>query len=175
MLMEIAYGVAALAATPTAQVHSSELGKAGAQCRPDENGPAIIIDVAGLKDRVGLLKLEVWPPHDDDFLQDDNVLVAQGKIFRRLELPLRRDTPLRMCIRVPRPGTYAVSLLHDRDSSGKFSILVDGVGFAQNPKLGWRKPNASAVTLTVGRTATRSRIVLNYHRGFLSFAPLKGE
>jgi hypothetical protein len=93
MLMEIAYGVAALAATPTAQVHLSELGKAGAQCRPDENGPAIIIDVAGLKDRVGLLKLEVWPPHDDDFLQDANVLVAQGKIFRRLELPLRRDTP----------------------------------------------------------------------------------
>lgn len=175
MLMEIAYGVAALAAMPAGHVHPSVAGKANAQCRPDGNGPAIIIDVVGLRDRVGLLKLEVWPPNDDDFLRDADALVAQGKVFRRLEVPIRRDTPLRLCIRVPMPGTYAVSLLHDRDSNRKFGVLVDGVGFAQNPRLGRRKPKASAVTLTVGRTATRSHIVLNYHQGFLFFAPLKGN
>jgi uncharacterized protein (DUF2141 family) len=40
-----------------------------------------MVEVAGLKDRTGKLKLEVYPDNDADFLMDDNVLVYQGKTF----------------------------------------------------------------------------------------------
>lgn len=39
-----------------------DLGKAGAACRPGESGPALIVVVDGLRDRKGLLKLELYPP-----------------------------------------------------------------------------------------------------------------
>ncbi|OJX92052.1 MAG: hypothetical protein BGP00_07115 [Novosphingobium sp. 63-713] len=164
--------LAVFAAASVAIPSSRELGKAEAPCRPDENGPAFIIDVVGLKDRSGLLKLEVYPANDDDFLQDDNILVSQGKAFRRLELAITGDAPIQMCIRVPAPGPYAVSLLHDRDSNRKFGVLIDGIGFGQNPKIGWRKPKADEALLLAGPQPKRSRIVLNYSQKFLSFGPV---
>lgn len=59
---------AALPSTP-------DLGKAEGQCRPRETGPSLLVDVAGLKDRRGRLKLELYPANDDDFLQDRKSVV----------------------------------------------------------------------------------------------------
>jgi hypothetical protein len=52
-----------------------DLGKAEGQCRTGESGPAFVVDMIGLKDRAGKLKLEVYPATDADFLADDNVLI----------------------------------------------------------------------------------------------------
>lgn len=150
-----------------------DLGKAEGQCRPGEDGPALLVEVTGLKDRRGLLKLELYPANDVDFLQDDNILVAAGKVFRRVEVSVPRASPVAMCIRAPAAGTYAVSLLHDRDSDRRFGLSVDGIGFGGNPKLGWSKPKAAAASVRVGSGPTRTRIVLNYRRGLLSFGPIK--
>ena len=122
---------------------SPELGKAEGRCRASENGPAFLVEVKGLKDRKGRLKLELYPANDTDFLADDNVLVAAGKPFRRVEEAVPAAGPVQLCIRAPGPGTYALSLLHDRDANRRFSISVDGIGFAGNPKLGWSKPMPS--------------------------------
>ena len=65
-----------------------DLGKAEGRCRSSEPGPAFIVNVSGLRDRTGNLKLEVYPATDEDFLADDNVLVAAGKTFRRVEVGL---------------------------------------------------------------------------------------
>lgn len=151
---------------------SPDLGKAEATCRPDEPGPALLVDVGGLKDHKGQLKLEVYPANDRDFLQDDNILLNTGKVFRRIELPVTAAVPATLCIRVPESGVYAVSLLHDRDMDRKFTLSVDGVGFSANPKLGWSKPKAASVASTIGPGMTRLRIILNYRRGLFSFAPL---
>ena len=78
-----------------------------------------------------------------------------------------------ICIRVPGPGRYAVSVLHDRDGNRKFGLSVDGVGFGGNPKLGMGKPKAAAATMIVGSGPTRGRIIMNYRRGLLSFGPIK--
>ena len=169
----IGFWFAAIAVASVAIPSSPDLGKAGAQCRPNEDGPSFIIAVVGLKDRTGLLKLEVYPANDQDFLQDDNILLSQGKAFRRQEVALSADTPTQLCIRVPAPGAYAVSLLHDRDSNRKFGIMVDGIGFGQNPKIRWRKPKAHEAILHAGRRPKRSRIILNYSQGFLSFGPIE--
>ena len=148
-----------------------DLGKAEGQCRRGEAGPALLVEVAGLKDRRGLLKLELYPANDADFLQDDNVLIAAGKAFRRVEIPVPQAGPVELCIRTPAAGIYALSLLHDRDGNHRFGLSVDGIGFGGNPKLGWSKPKAAAASVRVGPTPTRIRIVLNYRRGLLSFGP----
>lgn len=150
-----------------------DLGKADSQCRPNEHGPAYLVDIQGLKDRRGRLKLELYPANDTDFLADDNVLLSAGKAFRRVELPVPASGPVQLCIRAPSPGTYALSLLHDRDSNRRFTLSTDGVGFARNPRLGLSKPRAAAASAPVGNGPTRITIVLNYRRGLFSFGPLK--
>lgn len=150
-----------------------DLGKAGAQCRPNEDGPAFLVRVEGLKDRKGHLKLEAYPANDADFLEDDNILIGQGKVFRRVEAPVPRRGPVQLCLRVPRPGTYALSLLHDRDGNRKFGLSVDGIGFAGNPRLGTAKPGAEEASATAASGPTRITIVMNYRRGLLSFRPLE--
>ncbi len=171
--------VASLLALPAlAEAHlrsNPELGKAEGTCRRDERGPAIIVTPVGLKDRAGSLKLEVYPANDDDFLADDNVLLEQGKVFRRVEVPMPASGIPELCIRVPDPGSYALSLLHDRDGNHKFGLSIDGVGFAANPRLGWSRPKAAKSSVSAGPGLTRIRIVLNYRRGLFSFGPLERQ
>ncbi|WP_176594591.1 DUF2141 domain-containing protein [Sphingobium sp. EM0848] len=150
-----------------------DLGKAEGQCRANENGPAFLVEVLGLKDRAGRLKLELYPANDEDFLADDNILVGAGKTFRRVEEATPASGPVQLCIRAPGPGTYALSLMHDRDSNRRFSLSIDGIGFPGNPKLGWSKPHAAAAKATVGSGPTRIAIKMNYRRGLFSFGPLE--
>ena len=150
-----------------------DLGKAEGQCRQGESGPAFLVEMIGLKDRSGRLKLEVYPANDTDFLADDNVLIASGKTFRRVEVPVPAEPRPRICVRLPGPGAYAVAVLHDRNADRKFSLSHDGLGFSGNPKLGWSKPKAAAVAVNAGGGPTTLRIVVNYRTGLLSFGPLK--
>jgi uncharacterized protein (DUF2141 family) len=164
LLMSAAY----LRSTP-------DLGKAEGQCRPGESGPSLLVSVVGLKDRVGRLKLEVYPANDQDFLQPDNDLIAAGKTFRRVEMAVPREGLPKLCIRVPRPGPYAVMLLHDRDENRKFSLTIDGVGFGGNPRLGLARPKAAAATINALGGPTHETIVLNYRHGLFGFGPLKRD
>jgi uncharacterized protein (DUF2141 family) len=152
-----------------------DLGKAEGACRPQEPGPAFLVHVHGLKDHAGRLKLEVYPPTDGDFLADDNILVSEHKVFRRVEVPTPASVDPVLCIRVPAPGAYALTLLHDRDSNRKFSLSIDGIGFSANPRLGWSKPRAATVRVEAGAGLTPITIVLNYRRGLFGFAPLEGS
>lgn len=150
-----------------------DLGKAEGQCRPGESGPAFLVDLMGLKDRNGRVKVEVYPANDADFLADDNILVMAGKTFRRVEVPVPAEPVPRICIRLPVPGTYAVTVLHDRNADRKFSLSQDGIGFSGNPKLGWSKPKAAAVAVSANGGLTTLRVLMNYRTGLFSFGPLK--
>lgn len=150
-----------------------DLGKAEGQCRPGESGPAFLVDLMGLRDRSGRVKVEVYPANDKDFLADDNVLVMAGKTFRRVEVPVPAEPVPRLCIRLPGPGTYAVTVLHDRNADRKFSLSHDGIGFSGNPKLGWSKPKAAAVATYANNGLTTLRVIMNYRTGLFSFGPLK--
>ena len=151
-----------------------DLGKAAGKCRPDEKGPAFLVTVNGLKDRKGELKLEVYPATKDGFLEDDNILVSEGKTFRRVEVSVPASGTPQLCIRVPGAGPYAVSLLHDRNDDRKFNWTIDGIGFAGNPHLGWSKPDVDKATATAGDGPTPITIVLNYRHG-LGVAPLRKD
>ena len=151
-----------------------DLGKAGGRCRPGEQGPALLVRIDGLKDHNGNLKLEVYPANDQDFLQDDNILISQGKVFRRVEQPVGGDNPVQLCVRIPGPGTYAVSVLHDRDANRKFGFSVDGIGFSGNPKLGLSKPKAARASVSVSSGGvSRITVTMNYRTGLMSIGPLR--
>ena len=155
-------------------IPSRDLGKAEGRCRAGEAGPAVLVTISGLKDRTGLLRAELYPDDDDDFLQDDKILVREGKTFRRVEIAVPRSGPAQLCVRVPGPGAYTLSLLHDRDSNLKFSLSGDGIGFPNNPKLGFSKPKATSVAFVAGSGLTTIGIVMNYRRGLFGFGPIKG-
>ena len=159
-------------AAPPHLKSSPDMGKAEGACRKDEAGPAFIVVPRGLKDRIGWLKAEVYPAVDSDFLQDDKILIAERKTFRRTEIDVPAGGPIELCVRVPAPGEYAISLLHDRDRNHKFNLSGDGVGFSGNPKLGWSKPKAASARVLAGAGLTRVDIVLNYRRGLFSIAPI---
>jgi uncharacterized protein (DUF2141 family) len=151
-----------------------DLGKAEGRCRPGEAGPALLVRIDGLKDHNGNLKLEVYPANDKDFLQDDNVLISEGKVFRRVEQPVGGDSPVQLCVRIPGPGAYAVSVLHDRDGNRKFGLSVDGIGFSGNPRLGVSKPKAAKASVVVTSGGlSRITVVMNYRTGLMSFGPLR--
>jgi len=156
-----------------AVVPNPSLGKAAAVCRADEPGPALIISVLGMKDRRGILRAELYPDNDSDFLQDDAILVNQGKTFRRVDLDLSQGSPPTLCMRVPAPGHYALSVLHDRDRNLKFGLFSDGIGFSGNPKLTRSKPKAASAGITAGPGLTRIAITMNYLHGFMKFGPLE--
>ena len=163
-----------LAAGPALK-STPELGKAEGRCRAGEPGPALLVEAAGMKDRTGNMKLEIYPGNDQDFLADDNVLVAAGKTFRRVEVPVPQAGPVVLCVRIPGPGTYAVSVLHDRNMDRRFQWKIDGIGFSSNPKLGWGKPSVknSRVVVNSGGVSKIS-VVMNYRNG-LGVAPLKNN
>jgi uncharacterized protein (DUF2141 family) len=82
---------------------------------------------------------------------------------------------MQLCLRIPGPGTYALTVLHDRDSNRKFGLSTDGVGFSSNPRLGMSKPRAEATRFVAGAGLTPVTVRMNYRRGLLSFGPLKDK
>lgn len=168
MMAVAAIGLAAMPQVASAQI----LGSDAAACT--NGGPAILARIEGLKDRKGNLKLELYPANDEDFLADDSVLERAGKTFRRVSVP----TPagggaIALCIRVPRPGRYALLFTHDRDGKNKFNFWSDGAGFPANTKLGRRKPPLASALIDVPNGVATTTIRAQYLRGLGGFGPVE--
>lgn len=146
------------------------LGEDAAACNGG-NGPAIRVHVTGLKDRIGRLKLELYPANEEDFLKDDTKLKNEGRFFRRIWAQTPAGGGVTLCIRAPRPGRYALLFTHDRDGKNKFNFWRDGVGFPSNRKLGRSRPKWDEATINVGGGVSRVTIHTQYLRGLSGFAP----
>lgn len=147
-------------------------GRQNADCRANEPGPALRVEVLGLKDTRGRLRVELYPATQQDYLADDTDLIAAGKVFKRIEVPVPHQPNPVLCIRAPRPGAYAIAVVHDRDSNRKFSPFTDGVTATGNqPNLGRSKPRLANATVQIGQGVTQARATMQYLRGF-GFAPL---
>ncbi len=163
-----------LAATPaTDAAPVPDYGIADGMCRAHEKGPALLVTAAGLKDRTGKLRLELYAPNDTEFLADDRDLVRDGKVFRRAVLDVPATGPVELCVRAPHSGTWSVALIHDRAGAKKFKLSSDGIGFGGNPHLGLSKPHADVSEVEVGPGVTHASIRLNYRHGLFSFGPIE--
>lgn len=164
--------LAVLAGAPAAAQQAAAIGSDADACAANR-GPAIRVNVVGLKDRIGRLKLELYPATEEDFLKDDRDLVKEGKFFRRIwaATPARGDVAL--CIRAPAPGRYALLFTHDRDDKNKFNFWKDGAGFPSNAKLGRSRPQLSQALVTVGSGVTTVSVRAQYLRGLSGFGPVE--
>lgn len=135
-------------------------------------GSSIRVNVVGLKDRSGRLKLELYPANEADFLKDDRDLLKEGKVFRRIWAPTPQSGAVNLCIRAPGPGRYALLVTHDRDGKNKFNFWQDGAGFVSAQHLGRSRPNVNQAVINVGPNGTSVTIRLQYLRGLGGFSPL---
>ena len=162
-------GLVSLLTINASSADAEQIGQDADQCRAGR-GPAIQVNVQGLKDRRGELWLELYPATPDDFLSPDTDLVAQGKIFRRTRSRLPAAGSVEICIRVPRPGRYALMLRHNRVERDKFSFWSDGAGVPANQSLGRSKPKLDQAVVNAGPGVTVVAIKMQYLRGF-GFSP----
>ncbi|MHA6720167.1 DUF2141 domain-containing protein [Sphingomonas sp. RS6] len=163
---------ALLASTLPMAASAQILGEDAAACA-NRAGPAIQVNVTGLKDRSGRLKLELYPATEADFLKDDRDLIKEGKTFRRIWANTPISGPVVMCIKVPAPGTYALLFTHDRDGKNKFNFWSDGAGFASDQRLGRSRPKLrQAIVKVAGDGVTIVNIRAQYLRGLGGFGPL---
>lgn len=163
------------ARTPWPEAPVPDYGIADGMCRAHEKGPALLVTAAGLKDRTGKLRVELYAPNDAEFLGDDRDLVRDGKVFRRAVIDVPATGPVELCVRAPHAGTWSVALIHDRAGQKKFKLSADGIGFGGNPHLGLSKPKADVSEVEVGPGPTHASILLNYRHGLFSFGPLEDK
>ena len=155
-----------LAAAMPAGARAAVLGPDPAVCQAD--GPAMLVRIEGLKQRTGRLRVQSYggdPSHYFD----------KGTYLRRIDFPVPSSGPITVCVPVPGNGTYAISVRHDVDSSGKTG-LSDGGGMSGNPRMSLfdvmfkRKPRPGKVQVAV-EGVTRVPVVMNYVQGG-AFGPI---
>lgn len=137
------------------------------------SGPMLRVNVEGIKDRIGRLKVEIYPPNETDFLRDDTSLKNERRPFRRVWMKTPGgDGPISICIRAPYAGQWAVLLTHDRDGQNKFNFWQDGAGFPSNQRLGRSRPKVRQALVNIPAQGGQITIRLQYLRGLGGFAPM---
>ncbi|WP_375398574.1 DUF2141 domain-containing protein [uncultured Sphingomonas sp.] len=173
LALALVAAVAAVACVPLPAA-AQMLGSDAEACLAGE-GPAVRVAVEGLKDRSGEIKVELYPANDDDFLKDDRDLIKEGKVFRRVRAPTPAWGPVILCIRVPRPGRYALLVTHNRDGRNKFNMWQDGAGLIGNVKLGRSRPKVAMAEIDVPAGIASATVIVQYMRGLSGFGPVWPE
>jgi uncharacterized protein (DUF2141 family) len=144
----------------------------GGRCRTNEAGPALRVEVGGLKDRTGMVRLELYPDRSEDFLADEARLVRAGKVFRRVLEPVPGNGQMELCIRAPSAGNFALLVVHERSGTSDFNNLRDGIGVPANPKSLGGAPQLAQATVRIGSGVARVKVVMMYRKSLLSFGPI---
>lgn len=165
MLRIFAAGAAlalALAAAPGA---AQAMGPDAAACRAGDR-PAVLVTVDGFNRRTGNVRVAIY--------NNPNTFLDRGATLKKIDLPVTRGGPMRICVALPRAGSYAVAVRHDVDGNGR-SGWSDGGGFSRNPDISLAnlRPRYQNVAVNVGQAALPVRVVLNYRFG-LSIRPVRG-
>lgn len=168
----IALGAALLLSAPQPALAARPIGSDAAACGAG-GGPALQVNVTGLKDRKGRLKVELWPANEEDFLKNDTDLATQGKFFRRVWADMPASGAVEICVKVPKAGKYAMFFTHDRDGKNKFNFWQDGLGVPYSTRVGRARPKLATAVVEVGSTVTPINIQTQYLRGLGGFGVLK--
>ena len=153
----LAIGAAALAvAAPAA---AAPIGPEAAACKRGARSPAVLVTVAGFRERRGTLRVQIYGSNPADFL-------ARGRGLERIDLPVTRSGPMAVCVALPRTGRYAVAVRHDADANGRTS-WADGGGFSRNPALSLTRlrPTYDEVAISVGKGVRAVNVRLLYREG----------
>ena len=145
-------------AAPMQAAQATTLGPHAARC--DSGGMAVIARIDGLNARSGVLRVQLYANNPATFLEKKQYL-------QRVEVAVPRSGAVNVCVPVPKPGSYAISVRHDSNSNGK-SDRKDGAGFSGNPKVSIldmvfkRKPALAKSLFTVGNGPTVVPVTVGY-------------
>ncbi len=124
----------------------------------DSNGrPEIQVDISGIRDGGGNLRLNVYNNQPGDFLK-------KGKWIVRVDMPIRPGS-MEVCVWVPSEGTYGLVIMHDRNANGRYNLIRDGYGISTNPRLRLRKPKYEEAAFVVGPERTELAVMMKYRFG----------
>jgi uncharacterized protein (DUF2141 family) len=137
-------------------VASQELNNDMSRCTPG-NGPAVLVQVRGIKEATGKVRVQSYPAIA-------GVWLAKGRWLHRIETPASAGS-MNICIPVPAEGKYGIAVRHDRNGNGKTDISQDGGGFSNNPSisiLNLGRPPVHKVVFQAGPGVTRITVNLKY-------------
>jgi len=162
-MLKLRLSVASLivAASPLSAAGAAVLGPHAEDC--DGSKPAMLVRVEGLKSRTGTVRVQSYGGDPARYFD-------KGAYLERVEVRTPAAGPVEVCMPVPHPGTYAVSVRHDANGNGSVDISSDGGGFSGNPGYSLfdamfkRKPSPVQVQVHVAGLATVP-VVLNYVHG----------
>lgn len=166
-------GVAALCLSAAAMAFAAPISAKAANLGPfagecENGGAAVIARVSGLKSQSGKIRVQLYDDNEKTFLE-------KRQYVARVDVPARAG-PMDICVPVPKPGRYALSVRHDVDGNGKTS-RADGGGFSGNPAVSLgdliskRKPDLGVVAFSVNGHPRVVPVTLRYVQG-LSFKPI---
>lgn len=163
MIIPGAAALASLAALPVgAQPTGPSLGPDAARCTSGA-GPAFLVQVIGLKNRRGTVRVRLFGGSPDSYFVRERALV-------RTQIPTPATGPVQICVPAPAAGTYALDVRHDVNGDDR-SDLSDGGGTSGNPRLSlWsllthRRPDVDKVQVRIGNEVRVVPITLLYVRG----------
>jgi len=131
-----------------------------AKAAPACIGPAsdtwINITVDRVRNSKGLITATLYPNEPKRFL------VKNGSLYVASTPATSGQT--RFCLFVPNPGTYAIAIYHDEDSSGTinrgglFGIPSEAVGFSNNPTIFLGPPSLRSVLVKIDHSNQNTTI-----------------
>ncbi|MFN3990705.1 MAG: DUF2141 domain-containing protein [Erythrobacter sp.] len=129
------------------------------RCAPGA-GPAVRVDVSGMKSADGLLIVRAYHAREADWLK-------AKKYFAKIHEPARAGR-MSVCVPVPKAGgSYAIAVQHDVNGDYATSFSVDGAGMSNNPVVKTflgipRAPDVASVAFPAGEGVTRIAIEMRY-------------
>lgn len=162
MLSAIVVVLSAALTPASAQGEGAILGPYAARCTAG-NAPSILVTIVGLKQRTGTIRVRTFGGASDTWFD-------RKKWITRVELPTPASGPIRVCMPVAAPGTYAIDMRHDMNGNGK-TDRADGGGASGDPRVTLldfvfgRKPPPGITAVHVGRGVTPITVTAMYLRG----------
>ena len=160
------FGSAALAASAFAlamPLAAQELGgkipNDMSQCASGK-GPAVLVDVSGLKSSDGNLFVRTYHARKSDWLKS-------RRYISRVDTVPDGGSSSQVCVPIPATGDYALTVQHDINGNRKKDRSVDGVGMSNNPEIKTflgipRLPSVSTTRFSAGGGVTRVAVQVRY-------------
>lgn len=148
-----------VAAPVAAQGYGSKIGNNMSLCAPGK-GPAIRLEISGLKSAEGNLFVRTYHARSSDWLKS-------RRYIHRIDTAPRKGTTT-VCVPLPAAGAYAITVQHDVNGNRDTDLSIDGAGVSNNPKIGTflglvpRPPSLDQTRFTAGPGITRMGIAVQY-------------
>lgn len=152
-----ALGVAA-ASPLAAQPLGVKIDNDMSQCAPGK-GPAVRVDVSGLKSSSGNLFVRTYRAREGDWLKSRRYL-------HRIDTTPRKGA-MSVCVPLPAAGDYAIVVQHDANGNREKDFSADGAGMSNNPPIKTflgipRPPDLAKTRFSAGPGVTRIAIQVRY-------------